>query len=398
MSIKQSQILVPFFLICGLTMLPQISENIYSSALPNIRDHFSTSIYWTELSLSTYFWGFALGVLFWGNVSDFIGRRICILLGLIIYIISCILCIKASSINQFLALRVLQAFGASVGSVVVQTIARDLYVGRQRGVIFSKVVMYLALAPAFGLTLGGILTEKLGWESNFTFLVLVATMLLICSYFKLQETKPSEIKVNRALLFPKLLQLSTDSYVWGCVIIVGIYNGLVFSFYAEGPFIFIENLKLSPSKYGLLGLVFAFCTMVGSKICRMLLQSYKQIELIHLSSKLLLIIGLLFLVLKPLNISGDHYIIAIISLMGLFFVICSIAISNVLSTALANYQEITGVAGAIFGFAYYVVVALQVQLMSYLHNSSIYTFCYFFAGFAFISFCATRLCIKKLDL
>jgi MFS family permease len=69
--------------------------------------------------------GFAVGVLIWGNLSDSYGRKLCLLTGFLIYVLSCCICYLADNINMLLAARFMQAFGASVGSVLGTAIARD---------------------------------------------------------------------------------------------------------------------------------------------------------------------------------------------------------------------------------------------------------------------------------
>ncbi|MCP4476049.1 MAG: multidrug effflux MFS transporter [Gammaproteobacteria bacterium] len=75
-------------LIICLVTLPQISETIYSPALPDIAHSLSTTMSLTEWTLSIYFFGFALGVGVWGRVSDHIGRRHTALIGLVIYVVT----------------------------------------------------------------------------------------------------------------------------------------------------------------------------------------------------------------------------------------------------------------------------------------------------------------------
>ncbi|CAG2175416.1 unnamed protein product, partial [Oppiella nova] len=75
--------------------------------------------------------GFAFGILSLGRFSDIWGRRPIILFGLLIYIISSISSIFVINIKMLMILRFCQAFGASVGSVIGQAMARDSYQGSQ---------------------------------------------------------------------------------------------------------------------------------------------------------------------------------------------------------------------------------------------------------------------------
>ena len=56
-------------LLIGLVGFPQISETIYTPALPNVAAGLQTSAHLVE-HLAVYFLGFAVGVSLWGAVSD----------------------------------------------------------------------------------------------------------------------------------------------------------------------------------------------------------------------------------------------------------------------------------------------------------------------------------------
>ena len=72
--------------------LPQFSAGMISPALPIITNSLNIEANLAQLTVSIYFLGFALGVLFWGILADKIGRRHSILMGVFVFIISCIGC------------------------------------------------------------------------------------------------------------------------------------------------------------------------------------------------------------------------------------------------------------------------------------------------------------------
>ena len=65
-------------------------------------------------------------------------------------------------------------------------------------------------------------------------------------------------------------------------LLIGGANGVLFSYYAEAPFIFIEYFQLSPSMYGFLGIVVASASIVGAKISKRLLATYKPEKIIYI--------------------------------------------------------------------------------------------------------------------
>ena len=161
-------------LLIALVGFPQISETIYTPALPSVAAGLHTSVFMVEATLAIYFLGFALGVLVWGTISDTYGRRNSMLSGLLVYGIGTWACANSGSVELLLFWRFVQAFGASVGSVITQTILRDSYSGAERTKLFSVMSAALAFSPALGPILGGYISELFDWRANFWALVILS--------------------------------------------------------------------------------------------------------------------------------------------------------------------------------------------------------------------------------
>lgn len=65
--------------------------------------------------------------------------------------------------------------------------------------------------------------------------------------------------VKKMLALPRVL-------VFG--LLIGGINGILFSYYAEAPFIFIEHFQISPGVYGFLGIIVALASIVGAMISK----------------------------------------------------------------------------------------------------------------------------------
>ncbi len=118
----------PFLIYC-LVSLSTLSETIFSAALPDLSIKLNADGGMAQLSSTSYYLGFAVGIFTLGRVSDLFGRRPVVLFGITVYIFAALALSYATSIEAFIVLRFVQAYGASVGSVVGQAMTRDSYKG-----------------------------------------------------------------------------------------------------------------------------------------------------------------------------------------------------------------------------------------------------------------------------
>lgn len=361
-------------LLIGLVGFPQISETIYTPALPNVAAGLQTSAHLVEASLAVYFLGFAVGVSLWGAVSDWCGRRMAMLSGLFIYGCATLACAQVDGIEALLFWRFLQAFGAAVGSVITQTILRDAYEGPQRAQLFSVMSGALAFSPAIGPLLGGFISQYWGWRANFLMLTAMAVVLFIWSLRTLPETRPRQQVPTAPFRIHELFkQMIGSPNLWGHILLIGATNGMLFSFYQEAPFIFIEQLRMQPSHYGLVGLLIAAATIVAARL------SFKMSG--QLSPEALIVRGaitamagsLLFLAMAGSDLFSFDMVGMVVGLAALFIMFLGIGliIPNSLSLALKPYQQGIGTAGSIFGGLYYCLIAAFTSLMSVLHDGSL---------------------------
>lgn len=365
----------PWALIC-LFALSYTGENMYMAALPAMSSHFDVAGGMMQLSSTMYFLGFACGILCLGRISDLYGRRPIILSGMSLYFVASVCGIFVENVEILILLRFIAAFGASVGSVIGQAMARDSYQGFELSYIYASTSVWLALAPSFGSTIAGYLLEYCGWRYIFFALSFISLALLI-SYIKyLPETNPYIGKSTNSYLeiFKIVIQ---DKNVLCYAFIIGAFNGMMFGFCMEAPFIFISNIGMLPSTYGKLAILLGISMALGSGAGRHWVKK-------GWSSAKVLKIGLMFSILGcsclvlavslAMNLE-EGFATAIIFLpMMLHMVGHGLAMPMCLRHALEDYAAVTGTAGSVFGFLYYLLVASMSLAISYLHGRSIQGF------------------------
>lgn len=391
---KTNQKRLSIGLLIALVGFPQISETIYTPALPNVASGLLASAYMVEATLAIYFLGFALGVLLWGTISDWSGRRKAMLIGLIVYGIGTVGCANVGSVEALLAWRFLQAFGASVGSVITQTMLRDSYDGAERTKLFAVMSGALAFSPAIGPLLGGFISEFLGWRANFWVLAILSIVLGIWSFLSLPETRPRHIRHLSTdkvrLLFMDMIK---SRVLWGHILLISATNGILFGFYQEAPFVFVEQLGMQPSYYGFFGLLIAAATILAARISYRQSNRFSPQHLIQCGAGCVFVGGVIFTLTVMMGIFDLQALglsIAVSILFIIFFGI-GLIIPNSLSHALKPYQMAVGTAGSFFGGCYYCLIAGFTWLMSALHNGTALPLPFYIALLGLVLACGSQM-------
>ena len=361
----------PLWLLTLLVMLPQFVETIYSPVLPMVQEKFGVNEESTTLTISLYFIAFALGVAFWGVQCDRIGRKKSLEYGLITYGIGTFAAVFAPSFIILLTARIVSAFGIAVGSIVTQTILRDTYDKDHIGKVFSWIGIGLSISPIIGMTTGSVLATSIGHQGVFITLYLLAVLFYILSRKRISETNHSGKEINIRTLFNLLKRMLGDWEIIKCCLLIMSFNVLLFSYYSLAPFIFKEQ-QYSSYIFGYSSIILAAGTFTGAKLNRFLL-------LKNISPKILVngsIIGA-FSASAFVWILMDY---GIYFLIPYFFIVMafSMAIPNILSTALIHYKNETGSAGALLGLIYYVLIGLGLVSIGWIQNLGIS--CMIFSG------------------
>lgn len=368
------------WLIVLVVGLPQLSETVYTPSLPTIAGALGASEAMVEHTLTIYLLSFALGTLFWGRLSDRFGRKPCILAGLLIFILGCIGCYYSDSVSMLMMSRFVQAFGGSIGSVLGQALCRDAFHGAALGRVYSTIGSALALFPALGPVIGGVIAESYGWQSIFLFLIAFAFIIGLLVLVSLPETHPVASR-SATRLGPLAYALLTDTKVMACAFLVGGVNGINFSYFAEGSFCLIKILGLSPSLYGASFLVIAASSALGGVYSRSLNARMSGEEIIRVGLKIILCATILAsLWAGALHMYGGVLLmgayrmlliaITLLTQMVIMFGVCMVT-SNALAIALVDYKRSIGSATSLFGFFYYCFISLFTFGMGVLHNGTL---------------------------
>lgn len=232
--------------------------DMYLPSLPAMGDYFSTSSSMVQLGLTTSMIGLAVGQVFFGPLSDRYGRRMPLLVAMWLFIASTICCLFSTSIQMFVAFRLIQGVAGAGGIVISRSVATDRYSGRELAKMLAVIGAINGVAPVAAPIVGGVLTESIGWQGIFAVLLGLGVILLGgCYCFK--ESLPKEQRLaskwNDTFRSFKVV-LQDRQYVF-YVLQMAFAQGVLFSYIASSPFILQQH-------YGFSAFTFSLCFAVNA--------------------------------------------------------------------------------------------------------------------------------------
>jgi len=370
--------------ILTLVSLGYFSTDIYLPSLPALETYFGTSEVASQMTLFTYLISFSLTPLIFGPLSDRIGRRKVILIGVIISLAATIGCYSSGSIYQLMGFRFLQGFGTGAVLIATRAMLADLFTGKDLARQINYITMILPLVLSFAPIIGGYLQEGFGWRSVFLFLVCYNILVLLKGCFLNESVKmKSELSLKNVL--EKYLELFRHKsfLLFG----MGLFLPTIgmFSYLTASPFIFQDVIGLSPSEYGRLaffiGLVIMFTSFLNSK----LLHYYSINTLIRLGSILMICAGILLLTFHMVGILNTwSYLIPTL----IYFSCMPFSNSNSVSKAMSQIDHHFGSANALLSTFQFLAGAMASLIFSLIPQVNAFplAICYLATGvLAFIS-------------
>jgi MFS transporter, DHA1 family, multidrug resistance protein len=345
----------------GLTMFGPLSLDLYLPALPELADDLNASASAAQLSITACLVGLALGQLVAGPLSDRLGRKRPLIVGVFVYLVASAACALAPSVTVLVVLRLIQGLAGAAGIVISRAIARDLYSGSALMIFFSRLLLVAGLAPVLAPVLGGQLSRIMTWRGIFGVLAGFGAVLLIAAWLGLRETLSPERRVVGG--FRRTLQgynsLLHDRFFVGCALSSGLAGATMFAYIAGSTFVLQLIYGMSPQGFsfvfGAISLGMVGAAQGGARLAlrwplTRVLGVGLIINLLGASSLLVTVISGL-----PLGVLIGALVVMVCA-VGLIF-----PTANAL--AMADYPDLAGTASSLQGLSQFVFGAVAAPLV-----------------------------------
>ena len=344
-----------------LASIPPFATDFYLPALPQMATDLSTNASFVQLSLTACLLGMALGQFVIGPYSDVLGRKIPLIVSLIIFVASTILCVYSPSIWVLVLLRFIQGFSGAGGVVLSRAIVRDLYSGYEVTKFMAILTLINGVITILAPVAGGQLLKITDWRGIFLILGVISFLIFLSVLFGIKESLPNDKRTesglqNTILNFGNLVK---DKIFIGYTLTQGLIFGGFFGYMSASPFVLQDIYGLSAQEYSFSFAINATGVILATFCAERLVGKYGETNILRFFLNLSLFAS--FLLFISILLKGNIMFILtsfflIFSCMGVVSMLCN-------SLAMQSQDNHAGSASALLGLVPFILGAITAPLV-----------------------------------
>lgn len=356
-------------LLGSLTAMGPLAIDMYLSTLPAIGQSLRATPASTQATVSTFLAGMAIGQLVYGPWSDRVGRRVPIMLGVVIFIAASVACALATSVEQLLAARFVQALGACAGAVVSRAVVRDTFDHTETARTLSLMMLIMGLAPILAPLLGAALLAFGGWRLNFWFMAAFGIVVGVIAVLRLKESR-SEATARQAASenpFQSYAALLRQPRLVGYALAGALNGATLFTYIATSPSLIMGTYGYSAALFPWIFGLNALGIVGSGQINRMILRRVHPDRVLSVASRIAVGLGVALMIAAYTGIGERWTVLPLV-----FLVFCSLGFMQGNTTAGAlNVDPLrAGSISALMGAVGFAAGALASTLAAVLHDGS----------------------------
>jgi len=305
-----------------------------------------------QLIIGMLFLGLAIGQIIYGPVSDSVGRKPAIFVGLGLFIFGCILTMLAQDFNVMLLGRFLQGLGVAGPRIVSTAVVRDVYAGRAMAQVTSFIMSFFIVVPALAPLLGQWVADVWNWRAVYFVLLAMAVVVSLWYGLRQGETLHPEYRrefslSNMAASFVEALKVRVT---FGYSLAAGIVYGAFLAYLMTSPQLFEDVFGIThnfPYYFGALAICIGSAAFVNARLVMKL--GMRKLCTWALFAKVVWS-GMFFVIAVTLSKFGMSLPLPAFMLWaGFSFFLLGILFGNVNAIAMEPVGHIAGVGSAVVG-------------------------------------------------
>ena len=237
---------IGFTIVTLILCIDMLVYSILVPVIPYLQHKFNPSSTVMGVLLSIYAFALLIFTPFFGTLSDKIGRKVPILLGLFFFAFSTFLFAIGKNMPMLILARFIQGVAASSIWSAAFALLADIFPSKVRGVAIGLVLTLIEIGSLFGAPLSGWFLEIGGYKLPFFFTMWLS---IICFLFGLILLRDPLIIKNSKVTFLDFLKKNNVIFM---SIIVFIANSTLYLLEPVLPLFLTDKFKISPIMIGIL--------------------------------------------------------------------------------------------------------------------------------------------------
>ncbi|WP_394274709.1 multidrug effflux MFS transporter [Luteococcus sp.] len=349
--------------------LGPMTIDTYLPALPHLAETLDASTSQAQLTLSAMMLGMGLGQLAWGPLSDAIGRRKPLLVGLGTHVVASVVCGLAPSIGVLLAGRLLQGLACAAVGVASQAIVRDLFRGMKAAELLSRLALVTGLAPILAPLIGSGLLTFTTWRGVFVVLGVIALLVLFLVRSQLPESLPSERRIPGSLSssLAAYRQVLSDPGFVAVALTGAMAFTCLFAYVSGSAFVMQGIFGLSPQLFGVVFASMSVGLSLAAQANPRVVRRIGPVRALTLGLATIVLAAALMLALAQWQVGGLAGFLA-----PMFLVMCGLGLSlpNAPAVALHRHGARAGTAAALLGASQFAMGGVVTPLVGALEDGT----------------------------
>lgn len=301
----------------------------------------------TQLIIGFLFVGMTIGLLLAGPLSDSIGRKKTLFIGLGIFLLGTLVCYLAKDMETMLAGRLIQGIGVSGPRMGSIAIVRDKFAGRDMAKIMSLIMAIFILVPAIAPSLGQLILMFGTWHMIFAVFLVMAIIITVWTFFRLEETLHPEDKIafNFRSIGHGFAAVFGNRVAMSYTLCMGICFGSFIGYLTSCRQIYQDHYQIGEYfslAFGGLALVLGAASLVNSRI----VQKTGMRFLCLRSTLVIIVASAIFL---ALNFAMAPPLWMFMSYAAILFFSFGLMFGNLNAIAMEPMGHIAGIASAVIG-------------------------------------------------
>lgn len=289
--------------LAGLAMIGPFAIDTVFPAFGVIGQEFEVDSTAMQQVTSLYMLAFAVMSIFHGPISDAVGRKPVMIVGLTGFAVGNVISALAPSLTVLLISRVLQGAFAGAATIISRVVIRDMFAGAQAQKLMSQVMMIFSIAPALAPIVGGWILTVGAWPTIFWAITGYGLLLIVAVAVLLPETQPAEKRQPLELgrILASLVEVGTKPAMIRLALTMSMGFAGYFIYIVGAPIIVMDLLGQGEQDFWKLFVPLISGTMLGSYLSGRLADRIERNHLINSAMPVALAAAVVNVVLVALS-------------------------------------------------------------------------------------------------